>query len=450
MLETLPQDPQDWTFPQIKDHPLIFFSRMPPNEQLFVLVGMKEPEKREFLSRWHEWAHAGQRPVGDDWRIWLIMAGRGFGKTRAGSEWVSELARGDGTRRFALIGATIDDVRNVMIEGESGLIAVARKEEKVTYNSGKGEVTFPSGALAHVYSAEAYEKLRGPEHSFAWCDELAKWNYPEKAWDNMILGLRLGENPRVLVTTTPRPIPLLRRILSQAGTILRGGATADNYNLPSSFIAMVQAQYGGTRLGRQELEGELIAEIAGALWTRDMIEQSRTADIPEMRRIVIAVDPPITAGGDACGIIAAGLGEDGCAYVLADHSVSGLSPEGWALAVAGAAQAWNADRVIAEGNQGGEMVESTLRAANRSMNVKRVMARHGKSARAEPVAALFESGRARFAGSFRELEDELCGMIIGGGYEGPGRSPDRADALVWAMHELMLAGGDGRVRVRQL
>lgn len=437
-----------WNWDDIITKPVHHVAQLPEQYQLDVYQSLSHAQRRELLSRWHLWAHDGQRPMGDDWRIWMILAGRGFGKTRAGSEWVSELARDNGSLRFALVGATMDDVRKVMVEGESGLIAVKRAHEKVDFNVAKGEVKFSSGAMAHIYSAESYDKLRGPEHHHAWCDELAKWNHAEKAWDNMILGLRLSENSRILVTTTPRPVPIVRRILAEKGVRVIRGGTADNGNLPPEFVANMQAIYGGTRLGRQELEGELIEDFAGALWTREMIENSRISRVPEMARIIIAVDPPVTSGGDACGIIAAGKGRDGKAYVLADHSVSGQSPEGWARAVAGAAESWQADRVIAEGNQGGEMVESTLRAANMAMPIKRVHASKGKSARAEPVAALYESSRVFHAGAFPQLEDEMCGLIAGGGYEGPGRSPDRADALVWAMHELMLGKANGGPRVR--
>ena len=455
---------------------------------LFAVAALEKKDTRRIFTKfpvtnmrvmtelWKRWAHKGQYPDNSNWRVWIIQAGRGYGKTRAGAEWVSALAREDHTLRFALVGATVDDVRKVMIEGESGLIAVAQTGEIIEWSASKGEVIFPSGAIAHVYSAESYEKLRGPEHHYAWCDELGKWNHADATWDNLMLGLRLGGRPRVLVTTTPRSIPLLRRLKVQDGVVICKGATRDNRNLPPDFAATVEALYGGTRWGRQELEGELIEDIAGALWTRDLIEKCRTSlsvrgpssvrvelsrdtgkagansrclddarcervggnGVPEMKRIVIGVDPPVSAHGDACGIVAVGQGNDGMAYVLADHTVHGASPEGWARAVAAAVEAWGADRVVAEDNQGGNMVESTLRAADLGMPVKRVHASRGKSARAEPVAALYEAGRAFHVGSFPDLEDQMCGLVIGGGYEGPGRSPDRADALVWAMTELML------------
>lgn len=448
---------QDWD--RIEYDPIGLLSELSEVELGFILRSLSLSQRREFNQRWRQWAHKGQRPDESEWRIWMILAGRGFGKTRAGAEWLSALARSDGTLRFALVGGTIEDVRKVMIEGESGLLSVAHVGETIDWNPHRGEVTFHSGAVAHVYSAESFEKLRGPEHHHAWCDELGKWNNADAAWDNLMLGLRLGEKPRVLVTTTPRTIGLLRRLVEQDGVILCGGATRDNHNLPPDFVETVTALYGGTRWGRQELEGELIEDVAGALWSRDLLERQRvlrpstgsgSQDERLFKRIVIGVDPPVSVGGDACGIVAVGLGRDDKAYVLADHTIKGASPEGWARAVAAAVEAWGADRVVAEDNQGGNMVESTLRAADLAMPVKRVHASRGKSARAEPVAALYEAKRAFHVGGLPELEDEMCGLVVGGGYEGPGRSPDRADALVWAMTELMLGKSKAGPRISLL
>jgi phage terminase large subunit-like protein len=444
----------DWTVSEIEADPIGYLLELDELERLFALRGLKAQSRREFIHRWHQWAHGGQYPDDGDWRVWLIMAGRGYGKTLAGSEWVSRMAREHPGAAIALVGATREDVRKVMVEGPSGILSVAHAGELLDWSQAKGELVFPSGALAHVYSAEAFEKLRGPQHGFAWCDEIAKWSHAEESWHNLLMGLREGERPRVLVTTTPRAGALLRRLVDEPGVVLRGGKTEDNANLPADFVATMQALYGGTRLGRQEIDGELITDVEGALWTRDLIERCRVLrqaqDERFYKRIVIGVDPPASKGGDACGIVAVGLGADGRAYVLADHSVKGRSPEGWARAVAAAALAWNADRVVAEANQGGDMVESTLRAADVGMPVKKVHASRGKVARAEPVAALYEAGRAHHVGAFPELEDELCGMISGGAYEGPGRSPDRADALVWAMTELMLGKRGGEPRVRGL
>lgn len=430
-------------------------SKVSEDDRRRVLRGLDAPQLRTLEEEWWFWAHRGQiAPLGD-WRVWLIRAGRGFGKTRAGAEWVSAIAREMPEARIALVGATVEDVRRVMIEGTSGLIAVARDDEPVKWMRSAGRLDFASGAIAQVYSAEAPEKLRGPEHHAAWCDELAKWRNGEAAWDNLMLGMRLGEAPRVLVTTTPRPIALLRKVKAMAGVVETLGRTRDNPHLPASFVAAMEGLYGNTRLGRQELNGELIEDVEGALWTRDSIERCRATAAPAFTRVVIGVDPPAGPstgsgrGGDACGIVAVGLGRDRRGYVVDDASVVGAGPEGWARAVARAAARWGADRVVAEANQGGAMVKSVLHAADCALPVTLVHATRGKSARAEPVATLYEAGRVSHVGAFASLEDEMCGLIAGGGYEGPGRSPDRADALVWALSELML-GRRGEASVRGL
>jgi phage terminase large subunit-like protein len=398
---------------------------------------------------WAWWQRPNQRPPEGDWTIWLVMAGRGFGKTRMGAEWVRAMAQSQAGLRIALVGATLAEVRSVMVEGECGLLALAPDAARPLFEPSLKRLTWPNGTIAELYSAAEPDSLRGGQHHYAWADEVSKWQSGEAAWHNLMLGLRLGAHPRLIATTTPRPVPLIRRLVKQKDVARSGGATRDNrVHLPPSYLTAMQTTYGGTRLGRQELEGELIDDVENPLFSRALIEASRVEAAPVMRRIVIGVDPPASSGGDACGIIIVGRGVDDRAYVLADCSVSGRSPEGWARAVAGAAEVWNADRIIAEGNQGGEMVEATLRAANLAMPIKRVHASIGKVARAEPVAALFESRRASFVGAFPELEDELCGLIIGGGYEGPGRSPDRADACVWAMTELMLSTQDRVARVR--
>jgi len=339
----------------------------------------------------------------------------------------------------------------VMVEGASGLVSVARGGEGVDWRASRGELRFASGAVAQVYSAAAPETLRGPEHHVAWCDELAKWPHGARAWDNLMLGLRLGDRPRTLVTTTPRPVALLKRIMADRGTVTTGGATRDNPHLPDVFVEQVEGLYGGTRLGRQELDGVLVEDREGALWTRAGIEAARGAPPAMCVRVVVGVDPPAgsAAGdGDACGIVAVGRDGTGVAHVLEDASVRGLAPEGWAAAVAGCAMRHGADRVVAEANQGGTMVESVLRAANAGLPIVLVHASRGKVARAEPVSLLTARGRLRFAGRFPALEDELCGLLAGGDYAGPGRSPDRADAMVWAVSELMLgARGPAGVRV---
>lgn len=411
------------------------------------------------------WAHENQLPPNKDgWRTWLMMAGRGFGKTRAGAEWIFRLANGTPKVRIGLIGATIADARSVMIEGVSGLISVARRyRRRLSWEPSMSRLKWPNGSEAQLYSGDHADGLRGPEFDFAWADELAKWREADKAWDNLQFGLRRGPRPRALVTTTPRPISLLGRIGAAKWTVTTGGRTSDNINLDEKTIEILTATYGGTRIGRQELDGELLKDVEGALWTWAMIEKARVplhhpADGPPPRgklgeeydRIVVGVDPPAGAGEgvDACGIVVCGShGET--LFVLEDASVQGLSPEGWANRVAAAAARWGATLVVAEANNGGAMVESVLRAADVGLKVRLVHASKGKSARAEPIALSFERGAALFAGEFPELEAELAGMQAGGGYEGPGRSPDRADAMVWAMWALTETRS-GTPRVRRL
>jgi phage terminase large subunit-like protein len=421
-------------------------------EQIRLIRKLPMPILRGILAGW--WAHQGQEAPDGKWRTWLMLAGRGFGKTRAAAEWVSELARNDGSLRIALVGATLHEVARVMVLGDSGLKAVARPEEDLLFYPSRGLVEFASGAQAFCYSGRNPEGLRGPQHHYAWCDELAKWRYPDEAWSNLMLGLRLREDARTLVTTTPRPIRLLGKLIVAPETMITRGRTADNDSLPEDFVAAMTALYGGTRLGRQELDGELIEDFEGALWTRAMVEAGRSgawapASAGELlKRIAIGVDPPASAGGDECGIVVCGLDAAGVGHVLDDRSAGGLSPEGWARAVVRAAADWGADLVIAETNQGGEMVESVLRSVDSLLPVRAVRARYGKGRRAEPVSALFARGKAKLAGAFPVLEDQMCGMTSTG-YEGPGRSPDRADAMVWAMAELML-GEVREPRIRRL
>jgi phage terminase large subunit-like protein len=426
---------------------LDFLMSLPSEERFARLRRLKDSGKQELRYHWRLWAAPAQLPPDSDWRCWMILAGRGFGKTRAGAEWVREVAHRDPAARIALVGATLTEARAVMVEGESGLLAVCPRGRRPRYEPSLRRLTWPNGAQATIYSAGESESLRGPQHSHAWCDEVAKWDngtgQADRSWDNLAFGLRLGEQPQIVVTTTPRASALVRRIVADEGegaTVITRGRTDDNAeNLPERFLRDVRRKYGQSLLGRQELDGELLEDIEGALWTRALIEAAReSAASSAAVRTVIGVDPPASASGDACGIVVCALGEDGVARVLADASVTRPSPERWARAVANAARLWHADRVIAEANQGGAMVESVLRAAEINLPLRLVHASTGKAARAEPVAALYEAGRVRHAGDFPALEDEMCGIIAGGAYEGPGRSPDRADALVWALTELCL------------
>ena len=427
------------------------------DEERFAELAKLTPiERSEMRFHWKLWARRSQLAPEGDWHCWLVSAGRGFGKTRAGAEWVRDEARRHPDMRIALVGASLAEARSVMVEGESGLLAVCPPENMPVFEPSLRRVCWPNGAQATLYSAGEPESLRGPQHHIAWCDEIAKWDNASeramRAWDNLMMGLRLGETPRVVATTTPRPVPLIRRLCAEEDTgqliLTRGSSYENGPNLPERFIKTMRRKYGSTALGRQELDGVLLEDVEGALWSRSMLEACREeVPVEAMTRIVIGVDPPVSAKGDECGIVVCGVSESGAACVLADCSLARPSPERWARKVAETAAAWNADRVVAEANQGGAMVGSVLRAADVSLPVKLVHASRGKVARAEPVAALYEAGRVRHAGMFAKLEDQLCGLMAGGGYEGPGRSPDRADALVWALTELML-GKAARPRIR--
>jgi phage terminase large subunit-like protein len=424
-----------------------------PEERGTALKAAGEFAVRVLDEHWPSWAHKGQIPEHDEWTVWLMLTGRGFGKTRAGAEWVSAKARACPEAKIALVAANPREARRVMVEGRSGLLAVARDGEerrRIRWEPGLGRLRFASGAEAFVYSGADGDSPRGGEHHYAWCDELAKWRQAQETWDNLMLTLRAGTRPQVVVTTTPKPVAALRSVLESPELVLTAGTSYDNPHNATAFIRWAERVHGGSRLGRQELLGEMIEDVEGALWPQDLLDRSReSGPVPrkELKRVVIGVDPPATAEGDECGIVACGLGLDDIARVVGDHSAGGLSPEQWARRVAGAAEAWSADRIVAEGNQGGEMVEAVLRGAGLRLGVKRVHATVGKVRRAEPVAAFFESGEARLAGRFPELEKQLAGLVTGGDYRGPGRSPDRADAMIWAMSELLLAPARAKPRI---
>ncbi|HWL46160.1 MAG TPA: terminase family protein, partial [Sphingomonadaceae bacterium] len=326
-----------------------------------LLAGLSAADRDAFPYLWEAWARPAQLAPEGDWRTWLILAGRGFGKTRAGAEWVRARAERDGAVRIALVAATLAEARAVMVEGESGLLAIAPPGLRPDWEPSLRRLRWPSGAKAFLYSAAEPDSLRGPQHHFAWADEIAKWPYGPQAWAMLGMGMRLGERPRIVATTTPRPVALVRALIADRAVTVTGGRSEENAaHLAADFLAAMRESYAGTRLGRQELGGELIEEVDGALWPRALIEQCRVRAAPALTRIVIAVDPPAGVGGDACGIVAAGLGIDGRAYVLADASVTSTGPEGWARAVARTARAYAADRVVAEANNGGAMVESVL------------------------------------------------------------------------------------------
>lgn len=403
---------------------------------------------------WAEIARPAQLPPPGGWRQWLVVGGRGSGKTRAGAEWVLGMVAGippfaaSPHGRIALLAETLGDAREVMIEGESGIRAVAVGGKPV-FEATRRRLVFANGAVAQVFSSEDPDALRGYQFDAAWGDELAKWVRAEGCFDNLQLALRLGVRPRALFTTTPRPVPLLKRLMADAATATTHMTTAQNEaNLAKGFVAAMTDLYGGSRLGRQELDGELIEAREDALFDRDAIERLRVRKAPELRRVVVAVDPPATGTkrSDACGIVAAGLGADGTIYVLADESRQGLKPPAWARAVVALYERLEADRIVAEVNQGGDMVEAVIRTVAPDAPVQAVRATRGKWLRAEPVAALYEQGRVRHAGMFPALEDEMGDFGLGG--LSSGRSPDRLDALVWAV--TALAGPSAEPRVRGL
>ncbi|HEY8382754.1 MAG TPA: terminase family protein [Microvirga sp.] len=383
------------------------------------------------------------------WRVrpqWLLVGGRGTGKTRTGAEWVRGLAAADpdiapeGVGRIALVGETLADARGVMVEGPAGILACyARRSERPVWSPSLRKLEWPNGAVAHVFSAEDPDSLRGPQFEAAWSDELAKWRHGQETWDMLQFGLRLGTHPRQLVTTTPRPIPLLKRLMADPNVAVSRARTAQNAeNLAASFLSAVEARYAGTRLGRQELDGEMVEDRADALWSRAVLEDGRVAAAPPLRRIVVAVDPPATASAraDACGIVAAGRDEAGGAYVLADETLQGLKPTEWAERAIALYRRLEADALIVETNQGGDMALAVLRQVDPAVPVTRVHATRGKYLRAEPVAVLYAQGRVHHVGAFPALEDELCDFGHGG--LSTGRSPDRLDALVWALTTLLL------------
>lgn len=397
------------------------------------------------------WARVGrpeqQVPLGD-WLTWLLLAGRGFGKSRTGAEAIRSFVCGPTPlaagryARVALIAETSADARDVMVEGPSGLLAIHPTAFRPNFQPSKRRLTWPNGAVATLYNAVEPDQLRGPQHDLAWCDELAKWAYAEQTWDQLQFGLRLGARPRQIVTTTPRPIPIIRKLTAASDTVTTRGHTLDNSgNLAPSFLTKIMARYEGTRLGRQELAAEVIDDVPGALWTRDMIDKARKpVKLPDMARVVVAVDPSGARGADderadAIGIVVVGKGVDGRAYVLEDLTCK-LSPAGWGRRAVEAYHNHKADRIVAERNYGGAMVENTIRVIDPRVSYREVIATRGKAVRAEPVAALYEQGRVTHVGPLSDLEDQMCQMASDG-YVGEG-SPDRVDALVWATTDLML------------
>lgn len=407
---------------------------------LELLTKEQHQQHTEALSYdWPQLARKSQLPPPGEWRVWLILAGRGFGKTRTGAETLRQWVTEGQCRRMALIGETEAEVRQVMVEGPSGLLSVHPPSQKPLYESSKHLLTWPNGAIATCFSAEAYEHLRGPQFDGAWIDELAKFKDGEKVWDQLMFGLRLGSQPRVIITTTPRPTKLLKRLAKDPAVRVTTGSTFENAkNLAPPFLAYMHQHYAKRWLGRQEIYAEFVEETEGALWTPALIEMAKDSfQEKPLKRLVIAVDPAVShrAHSDETGIVAAGLNEEGVGVVLEDLSVKG-SPQVWVRRVVEAYHRLTADRVIAEVNMGGDLVEQLLRLEDQTISYKPVRAMRGKVLRAEPVVSLYERGQVWHAGNFPTLEDQLCSYVPGT----TRKSPDRLDALVWALTDLMLTG----------
>jgi len=411
---------------------------------------------------WHFWARDDQLAPPGLWRIWLVNAGRGFGKTRLGAEWCHEYAMST-VARIAIVAATKDDAEKVCVAGDSGIIATQKPWARVEFKPSKngGTVYWPNGSIAELYSGENPQSLRGPNFHAAWCDELAKWRRRDATWDMLRMGLRLGQDPRTVITTTPTPNKLLKDLLSDKrlapdGTplvrVTRGSTFANAANLADDFLAELKAKYEGTRLGRQELEAEILTDKPGALWTYSMLEDCRREDAPALKRIVVAIDPPVTSGEDAdeCGIICAAVGDDGHGYVLADASERGLSPKQWAEKAVRLYVENGAGSIVAEANNGGEMIEEIIKSIDDRIKVNLVYASKGKVSRAEPVSALYEQRRVHHVGFFKALEDQQVEFTPDFDRKTAGYSPDRVDALVWAISFLMLGAKPATPRIIRL
>lgn len=414
-----------------------------PREQWEAAIrSLTDEQVTRLKYEWRFWARPNQlAPVGA-WRIWLILAGRGFGKTRCAVEWVQQQAASGLAERIALVGATASDVRDVLVEGESGILRKAPPWFRPDWQPSKSRLVWPNGVQGFTYSAEEPDRLRGKQHHAAAADELASWRYTE-TWDQLMLGLRLGADPRCVISTTPRPTELIISLVKRASDpndvrVSRGSTYDNRANLAPVFIDQIIRRYEGTRLGRQELYAEVLDDNPGALWKREQIDKCRVSKVPDLRRVVVAVDPAVSSNENSAetGIVVAGLGSDGHGYVLDDRSLV-ASPAAWAAEAVAVYSSRKADRIVAEVNNGGELVEAAIRTVDRNAAFKQVRASRGKEVRAEPIAALYEQGRVHHVGSLAKLEDQLCSWDPATA----SRSPDRLDALVWALTELMLSGG---------
>lgn len=421
--------------------------QLEPEQILEFFTSLTDEEASAIQFQWSFWARPEQLcPLWDtdDKLTWMILAGRGFGKTRSGAEWVRDLVEQHKYRRIALVAEDAGDARDVMVEGESGIMAVCPPWNRPNYEPSKRRLTWPNGARATIYSADDPESLRGPQHDAAWLDELCKWRYQQEAWDQLQFGLRLGRRPVQCITTTPKPTKLLKEIVQRPSTYITKGHTYDNLdNLAQTFREAIVARYEGTRLGRQELSAEILDDNPNALFHQGIIDQARVKkkDMPaDLQMTVIAVDPPATGNetADECGLIAASRDipntNHAHFYVHHDGTVQGRSPEGWAKAAVSMYYKFEANAIVAEVNNGGDMVESVIKNVDPTVKVIKVRASKGKWIRAEPVAGLYEQGRVHHVGTFTELEDQMCDFDPSGLVEG--KSPDRMDALVWGIAEL--------------
>lgn len=401
-----------------------------------LLNNLTDEEAEDILYDWEFWARPKQLPPPGNWLTWMTLTGRGWGKTSAGSQWVINEAK-RGAKHIALIGQTKADVRDTMIElGPSSILKVSNPKFYPKYESSKRRLVWPNGCIATIYSGDEPDQVRGPSHDRAWIDELAKFKYPQEIWDNLMFGLREGEDMRILITTTPRPIPIIKNLVNDPNTVTIRGSTYENRdNLPQKYFDYIIGKYEGTRIGRQEIEGQILDDNPDALWNRKIIEDNRRNKAPELIRIVVAVDPEATANekSSETGIIVIGVCADGHGWLLGDESLRS-SPDMWGNAVVTAYYKYNADRVIGEINNGGDMIEYVIKTIDDKIPFKAVRASRGKYIRAEPVVALYEQGKIHHVGNFPDLEDQLCEWVPGE------KSPDRLDALVWGVTELMLEG----------
>jgi phage terminase large subunit-like protein len=417
---------------------------LPEAERQKIIASLSETQARELLWDWRAWARPNQLAPDGDWTTWLVLAGRGFGKTRCGAEWVREEVTAGRAGRIALIAETQKDLEEVMVFGESGIASVFPPHQKPKITKKPIRIEFHTGAIAYGYNATEPDQLRGPQFDLAWGDELAKWRYSRETWDQLQFGLRLGDKPRQIITTTPRPIPILKEILAAETTQVTRGITTDNSaNLAPSFIKSIVDKYAGTRLGRQELSAEILDDVPDALWTRAALDRDRVSlgKVPAMKRIVVAIDPAAKLNempeeGAATGIVVAGVGEDGRGYVL-DDATCRESPNGWARKAIACFDRYEGDCIVGEVNNGGDMVASVVKAVRPNAPFKAVHASRGKWTRAEPIAALYEQGRISHVGTFAQLEDEMVNFGPNG--MAGGASPDRLDACVWALSELFPA-----------